>query len=72
MLKNIRISFVVSSLVALVVIMVGFVLDQANTASHVRELHIRTENETNLYVCRADGDQVRQVAYDAEVHIDLG
>ncbi|WP_027666667.1 bifunctional diguanylate cyclase/phosphodiesterase [Rhizobium leguminosarum] len=60
-LKNSRISFLVSSLVALVVIMVGFGLDQANTASHVRELHIRTENETNLIRARVM----------AEINMDL-
>ncbi|TAU66957.1 bifunctional diguanylate cyclase/phosphodiesterase [Rhizobium ruizarguesonis] len=60
-LKNSRVSFLVSSLVALVVIMVGFGLDQANTASHVRELHIRTENETNLIRARVM----------AEINLDL-
>ncbi|MGO7748404.1 hypothetical protein ACC677_37100, partial [Rhizobium ruizarguesonis] len=39
----------------------GFGLDQANTASHVRELHIRTENETNLIRARVM----------AEINMDL-
>ncbi|MFF0920079.1 bifunctional diguanylate cyclase/phosphodiesterase [Rhizobium leguminosarum] len=60
-LKNTRVSFLVSSLVALVVIMVGFGLDRANTASHMRELHIRTENETNLIRARVM----------AEINLDL-
>ncbi|MBX4875287.1 EAL domain-containing protein [Rhizobium bangladeshense] len=55
-LKNTRVSFLVSSFVALVVIMVGFALDQTNTAAHVRELHIRTENETNLLRARVKAE----------------
>ncbi|MDR9812503.1 bifunctional diguanylate cyclase/phosphodiesterase [Rhizobium hidalgonense] len=60
-LKNTRVSFLVSSLVALVVIMVGFGLDRANTQSYVRELHIRTESEANLIRARVM----------AEINMDL-
>ncbi|OWV92351.1 diguanylate cyclase [Rhizobium sp. R635] len=66
-LKNTRVSFLVSSLVALVVIMVGFALDRANTASHVRELHIRTENETNLIRARV----MAQISMDLSIVRDL-
>ncbi|WP_092752072.1 bifunctional diguanylate cyclase/phosphodiesterase [Rhizobium aethiopicum] len=55
-LKNTRVSFLVSSFVALVVIMVGVALDRANTAAHMRELHIRTENETNLLRARVKAE----------------
>ncbi|MBX4959377.1 bifunctional diguanylate cyclase/phosphodiesterase [Rhizobium lentis] len=55
-LKNSRVSFLVSSFVALVVIMVGFALDRANTAAHVRELHIRTESEMNLLRARVKAE----------------
>ncbi|WP_183745207.1 EAL domain-containing protein [Rhizobium sp. BK196] len=51
-LKNTRVSLLVSALVAIVVIAVGFALDSANTAAYLRELHIRTENETNLIRAR--------------------
>ncbi|QKK24807.1 bifunctional diguanylate cyclase/phosphodiesterase [Rhizobium hidalgonense] len=60
-LKNTRVSFLVSSLVALAVIMVGFGLDRANTQSYVRELHIRTESEANLIRARVM----------AEINMDL-
>jgi len=60
-LKNTRVSFLVSSLAALVVIMVGFGLDRANTQSYVRELHIRTESEANLIRARVM----------AEINMDL-
>lgn len=46
--KDTRLSFGICVLVALAVIAIGIALDGANTASHVRELHIRTENEVNL------------------------
>ncbi|MBX5197479.1 EAL domain-containing protein [Rhizobium sp. NZLR10] len=60
-LRNTRVSFLVSSFAALVVIMVGFGLDRANTASYERELHIRTESEANLIRARVM----------AEIHMDL-
>ncbi|MBB4295179.1 MULTISPECIES: EAL domain-containing protein [Rhizobium] len=60
-LKNIRVSFLVSSFVALVVILVGFGLDRANTAAYERELHIRTESEANLIRARVM----------AEINMDL-
>jgi sensor domain CHASE-containing protein len=60
-LRNTRVSFLVSSLVALVVIMVGFGLDRANTQSYARELHIRTESEANLIRARVM----------AEINMDL-
>ena len=66
-LKNTRVSFLVSALVALVVILVGFALDQANTASYLRELHIRTENETNLIRARV----IAQINMDLSVVRDL-
>jgi diguanylate cyclase (GGDEF)-like protein len=66
-LKNTRVSFLVSSLVALVVIMIGVGLDRANTASYVRELHIRTENETNLIRARV----MAQINMDLSIVRDL-
>ena len=60
-LKNTRVSFLVSSFVAVIVTMVGFALDRANTASDVRELHIRTESEMNLLRARVA----------AEINMDL-
>ncbi|OWV64722.1 diguanylate cyclase [Rhizobium sp. R339] len=66
-LKNTRASFLVSSLAALVVIMVGAALDRANTASYVRELHIRTENETNLIRARV----MAQISMDLSIVRDL-
>ncbi|MBX4952294.1 EAL domain-containing protein [Rhizobium binae] len=68
-LKNSRASFLVSTIVALVVSIVGFALDRANTAAHLRELHIRTENETNLLRARVKAEinmnltMVRDLAY---------
>ncbi|MBX4993962.1 diguanylate cyclase (GGDEF)-like protein [Rhizobium binae] len=68
-LKNSRASFLVSTFVALVVSIVGFALDRANTAAHLRELHIRTENETNLLRARVKAEinmnltMVRDLAY---------
>ncbi|EJZ20486.1 EAL domain-containing protein [Rhizobium sp. Pop5] len=66
-LKNTRVSFLVSSLVALVVIMIGVGLDRANTASYMRELHIRTENETNLIRTRV----MAQINMDLSIVRDL-
>lgn len=36
--------------------MVGFALDRANTAAHVRELHIRTESDMNLLRARVKAE----------------
>ncbi|PDS27783.1 bifunctional diguanylate cyclase/phosphodiesterase [Rhizobium phaseoli] len=66
-LKNTRVSFLVSSFVAVIVTMVGFALDRANTASHLRELHIRTENEMNLLRARV----VAEINMDLSVVRDL-
>jgi diguanylate cyclase (GGDEF)-like protein len=65
--KNTRVSLLVSALVALVVIIVGFGLDSANTAAYLRELHIRTENETNLIRAR----MTAQINTDITVVRDL-
>jgi len=66
-LKNTRVSFLVSSLVALVVIMVGFGLDRANTAAYERELHIRTESEANLIRARV----MAEISMDLSIVRDL-
>ncbi|WP_454848427.1 EAL domain-containing protein [Rhizobium binxianense] len=50
--RNTRLSLLVSALVALVVIVVGFGLDRANTQAYLRELQIRTENEASLIRAR--------------------
>ncbi|WP_312862089.1 EAL domain-containing protein [Rhizobium sp. P32RR-XVIII] len=65
--KNTRVSLLVSALVAFVVIVVGFTLDHANTAAHLRELQIRTENEASLLQARL----VAQIDIDITVVRDL-
>jgi diguanylate cyclase (GGDEF)-like protein len=65
--RNTRASFVVSALVALVVIIVGFGLDRANTDAYLRELKIRTENETGLIRAR----MTAQINMDITVVRDL-
>lgn len=50
--RNTRLALLVSGLVAIVVVIVGFGLDRANTAAHLRELTIRTENEVSLIRAR--------------------
>jgi diguanylate cyclase (GGDEF)-like protein len=50
--ENTWASLLVSALVAFVVVTVGITLDRANTAAYLRELQIRTENETNLIRAR--------------------
>jgi sensor domain CHASE-containing protein len=61
------ISFLVSCLVAVVVIIVGFSLDRANTAAHLRELTIRTENEISLIRARVNA----QINMDITIVRDL-
>ncbi|APO66672.1 GGDEF/EAL domain-containing protein [Rhizobium gallicum] len=66
-LKNTWVSLLVSTLVAFVVVAVGFTLDRANTAAYLRELQIRTENETNLIRAR----MAAQINMDVTVVRDL-
>jgi len=66
-LRNTHISFLVSCLVAVVVIIVGFSLDRANTATNLRELTIRTENETSLIRARVTA----QINMDITIVRDL-
>jgi sensor domain CHASE-containing protein len=49
------------------VVIVGFSLDRANTAAHLRELTIRTENETNLIRARV----MAQINMDITIVRDL-
>ncbi|MCS0458262.1 MULTISPECIES: bifunctional diguanylate cyclase/phosphodiesterase [Rhizobium] len=65
--RNTRIAFLVSSLVAIVVVVVGFGLDRANTAAHLRELTMRTENEVSLIRAR----MTAQINMDITVVRDL-
>ncbi len=65
--RNTRVSFLVSSIVAAMVVIVGFSLDRANTAAHLRELSIRTENETGLLRARLTA----QINMDMTVVRDL-
>jgi sensor domain CHASE-containing protein len=66
-LRNTYVSILVSCLVAVVVVWVGFSLDRANTAAHLRESTIRTENETNLIRARV----MAQINMDITVVRDL-
>ncbi|TCR93467.1 EAL domain-containing protein [Rhizobium sp. BK376] len=66
-LENTWASLLVSALVAFVVVVVGIALDRANTASYLRELQIRTENETNLIRARV----AAQINIDVTVVRDL-
>ncbi|TCU37377.1 bifunctional diguanylate cyclase/phosphodiesterase [Rhizobium azibense] len=66
-LKNTWVSLLVSTLVAFMVVAVGFTLDRANTAAYLRELQIRTENETNLIRAR----MAAQINMDVTVVRDL-
>ncbi|MDP9808469.1 diguanylate cyclase (GGDEF)-like protein [Rhizobium tibeticum] len=65
--RNTRIAFLVSSLVAIVVVVVGFGLDRANTAAYLRELTMRTENEVSLIRAR----MTAQINMDITVVRDL-
>ncbi|MBW9115768.1 EAL domain-containing protein [Rhizobium cauense] len=65
--RNTRIAFLVSSLVAVIVVVVGFGLDRANTAAHLRELTMRTENEVSLIRAR----MTAQINMDITVVRDL-
>ncbi len=67
LLKNTWVSLLVSTLVAFVVVGVGFTLDRANTAAHLRELQIRTENEASLIRAR----MAAQINMDITVARDL-
>ncbi|EPE99431.1 bifunctional diguanylate cyclase/phosphodiesterase [Rhizobium grahamii] len=65
--RHTRIALLVSVLVAIVVVIVGFGLDRANTATHLRELTIRTENEISLIRAR----MTAQINMDITVVRDL-
>jgi diguanylate cyclase (GGDEF)-like protein len=66
-LRHTHISFLVSCLVAVVVVIVGFTLDRTNTLAHLRELQIRTENETGLIRARVTA----QINMDITIVRDL-
>ncbi|OWV85078.1 EAL domain-containing protein [Rhizobium sp. R693] len=65
--RNTRLALLVSGLVAIVVVIVGFGLDRANTAAHRREVTIRTENEVGLIRAR----MTAQINMDITVVRDL-
>ncbi|MET3853697.1 diguanylate cyclase (GGDEF)-like protein [Rhizobium sp. OAE497] len=65
--KNTWLSLLVSGFVAFMVVAVGITLDRANTAAHLRELQIRTENETNLIRAR----MAAQINMDITIVRDL-
>lgn len=65
--KNTRLLLFFSFLVAIAVTMVGITLDRANTASHLRELRSRTENEASLIRSR----MMAQINMDVTIVRDL-
>ncbi|KRB49945.1 diguanylate cyclase [Rhizobium sp. Root708] len=66
-IRKTHISFLISSIVAIIVVLVGVALDRANTAAHLRETTIRTENEVGLIRARVTA----QINMDITVVRDL-
>ena len=60
-------SFVVSSLVAIVVVVVGISLDRQNSLAYLREIRVRTENEVSLIRARVSA----QISINMTIARDL-